>query len=264
MIPVTLPIILMVFIFLILVGISLLFLGGSGYVMGLLRSKTPLKASLEADGEPAVSRGSFAVGTVAASSAGTPSAGAMIPRVEGYSLPQMLYYHAGHTWAALKETGEVLVGIDDFAAKLLGAAKIIASPRVGQRLQQGEQGWILRRKGKDLRLPIPVDGEVKAVNERVFGDPSLLSSQPYGGGWLILMKPANVRENLRHLFQAGAAREWLERCAAEVRTAFTGKLGLVYQDGGLPEDGLADFLSLAEWDDLMMRLSQVRSDVTGE
>jgi len=257
MIPVTLPITLMLFVFLILAGITMLFLGVSNYITGFVRARAQSPMNLQKHAGESFADGAHgelaAMSLVAAAANSEP-----IPRVEGYRLPLFLQYHAGHSWAALKESGEATVGIDEFAGKLLGAAKVIASPRIGQRLRQGEQGWILRRKGKDLHVPVPLDGVVTQVNQNVFENPEVLASSPYGAGWLVVMKPTNLKENLGNLFSGETARQWLEKSAAELRSLFTGKLGLVYQDGGLPEDGMADFLSFTEWDELLTRLSAVR------
>jgi hypothetical protein len=45
-----------------------------------------------------------------------------------------------------------------------------------------------------------------------------------------------------------------------VRATFSGKLGFVYQDGGLPQEGLADYLDKEEWNELIARLAAVSSD----
>jgi glycine cleavage system H protein len=254
MIPVTLPIMLMLFLFLILIGVSMLLFIGSNYVSQYARSNAVRKLLFGSSREQIPAHASLA--------AATETAGP-VPRVEGYSLPQFLRYHCGHTWVAFKETGEAIVGIDEFAAKLIGAAKIIASPRIGQSFRQDEQGWILRRKGKDLRVQAPLDGQIVAVNERVLENPELLSTDPYGGGWLAVFKAANLRENLQKLLDGEAARQWMEKSAIEVRSLFSGKLGLVYQDGGIPADGVADYLKPGEWDELIARLSVIRPDNFG-
>ena len=43
--------------------------------------------------------------------------------VAGYQLPEELHYHRGHTWARLLSADTVLIGLDDFASKLIGPAK---------------------------------------------------------------------------------------------------------------------------------------------
>ena len=48
--------------------------------------------------------------------------------VAGYLLPEDRHYHRGHTWAQLLESDTALVGVDDFARRLLGPATAAALP----------------------------------------------------------------------------------------------------------------------------------------
>ncbi|MBO7628763.1 MAG: glycine cleavage system protein H, partial [Bacteroidales bacterium] len=41
---------------------------------------------------------------------------------------------------------------------------------------------------------LPVGGEVLEFNEALEGNPGLINSDPYGEGWIIKLKPANVAE----------------------------------------------------------------------
>ena len=61
-------------------------------------------------------------------------AAAAIPALEpawvaGYQMPEALYYHRGHTWARPLDADTVLVGVDDFARRLIGARRPPSAPR---------------------------------------------------------------------------------------------------------------------------------------
>jgi glycine cleavage system H protein len=186
-----------------------------------------------------------------------PTAADTSVRIEGYALPQSLYYHQGHTWVALQESGAAVVGLDDFASKLMGRPTSIKLPRVGERCRQGARGWILSRKGRILAMPFPLDGEVVAINERVLNNPEILTKEPYGNGWLAMVKPRELKRNLRNLLAGPIAMRWMEEAAADLRSAFSGKLGAVYQDGGLPKEGLADHFDEADWEKFADRFFMV-------
>ena len=49
--------------------------------------------------------------------------------VAGYQMPEALHYHRGHTWARALDADTVLVGLDDFARKLVGAPSALRVPR---------------------------------------------------------------------------------------------------------------------------------------
>ena len=40
----------------------------------------------------------------------------------------------------------------------------------------------------------PVAGAVVEVNARLDGEPALVNSDPYGSGWMIKLRPANVSD----------------------------------------------------------------------
>lgn len=183
-----------------------------------------------------------------------PGAGAGTARVEGYALPDSLFYHQGHAWVALQESGTVVVGLDDFVGKLLGKPTSIKLPRVGETCRQGATAWSLLRNGKALEMLSPLDGKVVAVNKRVIDDPEIVAKDPYGAGWLMMVKPRERKRNFRNLISGGVAKGWMEESAAALRSAFSGELGPVYNDGGLPENGVADDLDEAAWDELTSRV----------
>ncbi|GAB4331502.1 MAG: hypothetical protein Kow0099_02800 [Candidatus Abyssubacteria bacterium] len=229
MIPVALPFAILVVTFLVLVVVSLVVLLGSDYLLGLIGLKVSEDARQGAPAELAACR------------------------VEGYSLPGHLFYHSGHTWVCPQGLDMALVGVDEFAGKLIGRPHFVTSPHVGQRVAQGQKGWTLQRKGRDLDIRIPVDGEVIAVNEKAMQNPELMSMDPYGEGWLAMLRIDRSRQGLSGLLSGAAARDWMARSAAELRSVFSGRLGLVFQDGGVVHEDLAEHVSAEEWDRVVER-----------
>ena len=130
-------------------------------------------------------------------------------------------------------------------------------------MRQGEKGWSLRRNIKKLDIASPVAGEVVEVNWRLVQNPELLSTDPYGEGWLMRVKPKNFTRDIRNLLHGSAAVRWMEESATELRSIFSGNLGLVFQDGGLPLDGLADYLEPEEWNRLVSRILMFQPDTSG-
>jgi glycine cleavage system H protein len=48
----------------------------------------------------------------------------------------------------------------------------------------------------------PMSGEVIEVNVKLVDAPELVNKQPYGEGWLILMRPAKLQEEIKSLLSA--------------------------------------------------------------
>lgn len=179
-----------------------------------------------------------------------PECGKDTTRVEGYALPDSLYYHQGHMWVALQDSGIAVIGMDEFAGKLLGEPTRVKLPRLGEICRQGARTLSLQRNEKIADVLSPLDGQVVAVNGRVIDDPGMVAKEPYGNGWLMMIKPRDIKRGVRNLISGAVARSWIEESAATLRFVFSGSLGPVYQDGGLPEDGLSDQMEDAAWEKL--------------
>ena len=86
--------------------------------------------------------------------------------VGGFELRANFAYHPGHAWALRESPKLVRVGLDDFAARLLGEIDAVELPARGRWLRQGEKGWYLDRQGPPASLHCTVnavhDGQVSA------------------------------------------------------------------------------------------------------
>jgi glycine cleavage system H lipoate-binding protein len=167
-----------------------------------------------------------------------------------FRLPTHLYYHPGHGWARPETDDVVRVGVDDFAQKLLGAARAVALPEVGTRLDQGEYGWKLDVGAKSIDVLSPVEGEVIERNEAALRSPELINEDPYGDGWLIKIRSPRMKASLKGLLHGRLARAWMEMTENSLRHKMSGQLGPILQDGGTPVSGIARGLSPEHWDEI--------------
>jgi glycine cleavage system H protein len=167
--------------------------------------------------------------------------------VAGYQLPEALHYHRGHTWARLGEDDTVVVGIDDFARRLLGPADGVRTPAVGDWLEQGEPAVALSVDARSAQLVAPVAGEVVEVNTELVRQPALASDDPYGRGWLFKVRPAHLKTNLRNLLSGRLAQRWIEDAREALDLRLMALSGSVLQDGGEPVADYARHLPEQEW-----------------
>jgi glycine cleavage system H lipoate-binding protein len=166
--------------------------------------------------------------------------------VAGYQLPEGLYYHRGHTWAR-PEGDTVLVGLDDFARRLVGPASAVRLPAVGDWLTQGATGFGLRVDGRAADLVAPVEGEVVAVNHDLVRQPGLATDDPFGRGWVLKVRAANLASNLRNLLSGSLARRWMEDSREALDLRLMALSGSVLQDGGEPTADFAGHLGTEDW-----------------
>jgi len=165
-----------------------------------------------------------------------------------FRVPEGVLFHPGHTWA-VPELGHLLkVGVDDFAQLLVGPPESIRLPAAGSALEIGERGWSFGADGKSVDLLSPVAGEVVEVNPEVIEDPSLVSRDPYGKGWLLKVRPDRPGSAFKNLMPGKIAGEWMESSAEALSAMMGRQLGTVLQDGGVPVAGLARQIDPDAWE----------------
>jgi len=167
---------------------------------------------------------------------------------EWFHVPDQIQFHPGHAWARAGDAELVTVGISDFAQKLVGKVSAIVLPEVGSRIAQGEKGWSLVSDGKSVDMLSPVDGVVVAVNDKALASPDGINRDPYGDGWLLKVRAPRLAANARQLLSGSLAKRWMEEVCDNLRGMMEPSLGRVYQDGGVPVDGMARNLNPERWD----------------
>ena len=107
----------------------------------------------------------------------------------GLHYPDDCRYSDSHEY--VKSEGELIrVGISAFAVDQLGDIVFVELPEVGESLTQGSSfGSVESVKAVEDMLS-PIDGTVEARNEAVLASPEELQNDPYGEGWLLLVRPS--------------------------------------------------------------------------
>ena len=108
------------------------------------------------------------------------------------NFPQNLKYTNEHEW--IRVEGDIAyVGITDYAQEQFGDIVFVDIPTVGESLEAGEVFGTIEVVKTISDLFLPVAGEVLEQNEALEENPELVNKDPYGEGWLIKMKPADVK-----------------------------------------------------------------------
>jgi glycine cleavage system H lipoate-binding protein len=177
--------------------------------------------------------------------------GTRVSLVDWFRLADDFYYHQGHSWLKRENDNTVLVGIDDFAQKLVGKPAQINLPPVGSRLQQGERGLQLNVAGKTVDFLSPVDGEVIEVNQIAIKSPGIINQDPYKSGWLLKIKSDKININLRNLLSGNVARAWIQDTVNKLSMRISDNYGVVMQDGGTITNGFVRELAPDNWDEVV-------------
>jgi glycine cleavage system H protein len=128
--------------------------------------------------------------------------------IQGYNLPDELYYEENHFW--VREEGDVFVmGMDDFAQKMAGEIVYVQLPDEGKSLSTGKK-FAKIESGKWLgKVFAPVSGELAAVNEDLETNPGLINEDGYGKGWLYKIKPNDKNEINNLIHGPEAVEKWM-------------------------------------------------------
>lgn len=164
-----------------------------------------------------------------------------------FRIPEGLYYHQGHSWLRPEPDSIGVVGLDDFAQKLIGKVDAIELPAPGTRLAQGEEAWNLVVDAERIPMLSPVAGDVVEINREVLQSPDVVSQDPYGRGWLLKVKSSRATSNTRNLLTGKLARVWMEEALDRLQPLHARTLGPLLQDGGVPVAGMARALDPEHW-----------------
>jgi glycine cleavage system H lipoate-binding protein len=170
--------------------------------------------------------------------------------VAGFALPEGLRYHPGHTWAAAEGPEKVRMGMDDFAARLVGKIEKIELPKRGQWVRQGQKLATITRDGATADIVAPVEGMVTEVNDALAADPALALRDPYGEGWLVAVQSPDAKINFRNLLGGNVARRWMQEAVERLAVRMPALAGAVAQDGGIAVDDLTAHLPDEDWAEL--------------
>ena len=125
--------------------------------------------------------------------------------------PEELKYTSEHEWVRSpgEAEGSVRIGITHFAQDALGDIVYVSLPEVGDSVTAGSTVGELESTKSVSDVYAPVTGEVVARNDALDATPELVNSDPYGGGWLFEVVPANAVD-VDGLMDAAAYQAGLE------------------------------------------------------
>ena len=125
--------------------------------------------------------------------------------------PEGLKYTREHEWIKV-EGDKGRVGITHYAQDQLGDIVFVELPKKGRQLRQMEAFGVVESVKAVSDLYSPVTGEVVEANTALEQKPELINQDPYGQGWMIVVKVPNAKE-LKALMTAEQYTAFLEKGA---------------------------------------------------
>jgi glycine cleavage system H protein len=109
------------------------------------------------------------------------------------SIPEELKYSDDHEW--MRKEGElVVVGITDYAQGELGDVVYLDLPAVGDVFSQKEAFGSIEAVKAAADLYMPIAGKIVKVNNALPDSPETINKDPYGEGWMVMIKIENSSE----------------------------------------------------------------------
>jgi len=106
------------------------------------------------------------------------------------NVPADLKYTKSHEWLRTLPDGTIEIGITDHAQHALGDLVFVEAPEAGRSVKAGEPCAVVESVKAASDVYSPVTGEVLAGNPELASEPEIVNTEPYGGGWLMRVRPA--------------------------------------------------------------------------
>jgi glycine cleavage system H protein len=109
------------------------------------------------------------------------------------NIPANLKYTKDHEWVSID--GDIAtVGITHFAQKELGDIVYVEVETLDQTLEKDEVFGTVEAVKTVSDLFLPLSGEIIEFNDDLESKPESVNLDPYGAGWMIKVKIANLDE----------------------------------------------------------------------
>jgi len=118
------------------------------------------------------------------------------------NVPDDFLYTETHEW--IKREGEnVRVGITDHAQSELTDVVYVELPKMDRQANAKEAIAVVESVKAASDIYAPLKGAVVEVNKALEADPGLINREPYGQGWIFVLKIDNA-DDLKQLKDAAA------------------------------------------------------------
>jgi len=121
------------------------------------------------------------------------------------NVPDDLLYTESHEWIK-REGDNIRVGVTDHAQAELTDVVFVEVPKTGRAVNAKEAVAVVESVKAASDIYAPVKGSVVDANKALDTNPALINTDPYGEGWIFVLKIDNPDE-LKSLKNAAAYKQ---------------------------------------------------------
>ena len=103
------------------------------------------------------------------------------------NVPENLHYSKDHEWVRV-ERDTAVIGITDHAQDQLGDVVYVELPKMDRQANAKEAIAVVESVKAASDIYAPANGTVVEVNKALEADPGLINREPYGQGWIFVLK----------------------------------------------------------------------------
>jgi glycine cleavage system H lipoate-binding protein len=184
----------------------------------------------------------------------------LIEPLENTPLPDDRLYFSNHSWSQRMNDGQCKIGVDAFLAHLLkplmGAVVINAPARVER---DSPYAWLIR-DADTCSLHSPMAGTVTVTNTALASRPSILATDPYDRGWILVLTPRCGKE-AAGAYSSQDFRPCIDEDIERIESSLDSTLAKQRQeigpsllDGGVRVDTIEQFIGKQRYARLLSRL----------
>lgn len=127
--------------------------------------------------------------------------------------PEELSYTKDHEWVRVAGD-QATIGITDHAQNQLGDVVYVELPKPDEKFGSGEPFGSVESVKAVSEIYMPISGTVVSVNETLNDSPEKVNNDPYGEGWMVVMRIENPAE-IDGLLSAAEYEDYIKEEAAE-------------------------------------------------
>ena len=128
-----------------------------------------------------------------------------------YEVRDNLLYTKEHEWAKILNGNRVLVGITDYAAKLLHEVVYVSLAEVNSEVKYMQSLGTVESVKAVSDIFSPISGTILKFNEKLAMHPELVNSSPYDEGWLVEINAKNLVAERLKLMSAREYSSFIEK-----------------------------------------------------
>jgi len=122
-------------------------------------------------------------------------------KVNTYDIPERYYYTKEHEWILIENADTAKIGVTDYAQKALREITYFYVGKKGTEVKRMETICKIESVKCVSEILSPLSGMVLRFNNALFDTPGIINQDPYGKGWITIIRPTNLDKELEKLLK---------------------------------------------------------------